>query len=66
VHEEQWHHHLQKENYIPIHELSRSDFTKQVASATFIKIAQKLDLSQWDTAIARLTESFIRIGQWFD
>ena len=66
VHDDQWHHHLEKENYVPIKELSKTDFTRQVTNATFIKTAQKLDLSEWDTAIGRLTENFIRISQWFD
>lgn len=66
VHEEQWHHHLEKENYVAINELSKTYFTRQITNATFIKIAQKLDLSEWDTAINRLTENFIRISEWFD
>lgn len=66
VHDEQWHHHLGKENYVAINELSKTDFTRQITNATFMKIAQKLDLSEWDTAIWRLTENFIRISEWFD
>jgi hypothetical protein len=66
VHDEQWHHHLRRENYVPVNELSRNDFSSQIANATFIKIARKLDLSEWDTAIGRLTENFITISQWFD
>ena len=66
VHDEQWHHHLQKENYVRVSELSKNDFSNQISNATFIKIAQKLDLSEWDTAIRRLTENFIGISQWFD
>jgi hypothetical protein len=65
VHLEQWHHHLMKENYVPVEELSKSDFTRQIKNATFIKIARKLDLSEWDTAIGRLTENFIGISAWF-
>jgi len=66
VHDEQWHHHLGKENYVAIDELSRAEFSRQITNATFIKIAGKLKLSEWDTAIGQLTENFIRIAQWFD
>jgi hypothetical protein len=66
VHDEQWHHHLKKENYVAINELSKIDFTRKITDATFIKIAQKLDLSEWNTAIGRLTENFTRISEWFD
>jgi hypothetical protein len=66
VHDEQWHHHLEEDNYELIKELSKTDYTRQIKKATFIKIAQKLDLSEWDTAIGRLTENFITISQWFD
>jgi hypothetical protein len=65
VHEEQWHHHLQKENYVRVNELSKNEFSTQITNATFIKIARKLDLAEWDTAIGRLTENFIGISQWF-
>jgi len=66
VHDEQWHHHLEKDNYELIKGLSKNDYTKQIKNATFIKIAQKLDLSEWDTAIGRLTQNFITISKWFD
>jgi len=65
VHQEQWHHHLQKENYIAVEEVSKIDFSRLIKKATFIKIARKLELSEWDTAIGRLTENFIRISEWF-
>ena len=66
VHDEQWHHHLEKENYLLIKELSKTEYTRQIKKATFIKVARKLDLSEWDTAIRQLTENFIAISQWFD
>jgi hypothetical protein len=66
VNDQQWHHHLEKENYVSINELSKTDYTRHVKEATFIKIVRKLNLSEWNTAIGRLTENFIAISQWFN
>ena len=66
VHEEQWHHHLQKENYVRVKELSKEDFSRRITNTTFIKIACRVSLAEWNTAIGRLTEKFIEISKWFD
>ncbi|HET9823736.1 MAG TPA: hypothetical protein VFP87_00305 [Chitinophagaceae bacterium] len=64
VHTEQWHHHLDEQNYLPVNTLRKDDFSDQIANATFIKLAQKLSLTEWNTAIAQLSEKFIRISHW--
>ena len=66
VHQEQWHHHLEKENYLPINALARNDFVEYVENTTFIKLAKRLSLSEWNSAIRRLSENFITISHWFD
>jgi len=62
----QWEHHLDKENYIPVKDLSQQDFASQVRERSFIKLSQKISFSQWDDAISLLTENFTQITNWLD
>lgn len=66
IHTEQWHHHFEKENYLPVKDFSAGEFAKEIQKRSFIKLAQKISFSQWDSAIIRLTENFIRITRWLN
>jgi len=64
IHEEQWHHHLDKENYLPVQDFSADDFGDQIYQSQFLKLTQKLSFSEWDDAVSRLSENFVRICRW--
>jgi hypothetical protein len=49
VHESEWEHHFEKDNYIRIYELSKESFAN-LKSRGFIKIAKKLSLEGWKIA----------------
>jgi len=50
INTEQWHHHFDKDNYVPFKELTISSFSAMLSRESFIKIAKQLDLQQWDAA----------------
>jgi hypothetical protein len=64
INEEQWHHHLEKENYLPVKNFSAQDFADHVGKRTFIKLSQKLSFSDWNNAIQLLSENFTQIAKW--
>ncbi len=50
INEEQWEHHFEGDNYILLSEMSKEYFEKSVREKSFIKIANKISLQQWDDA----------------
>ena len=45
-----WEHHFERDNYIPITDLSKNDFRELITEKPFIKLANKISLSCWDEA----------------
>jgi hypothetical protein len=64
VNEEQWHHHFEKENYLPVKNFTANAFANQIEKRSFIKLSRELSFSQWDNAIRLLSESFTGITKW--
>jgi hypothetical protein len=64
INEEEWHHHLEKENYLPVKSFTANDFADHVKKRSFIKLSIELSFSQWDNAIQLLSENFTRIALW--
>ncbi|HEY6063873.1 MAG TPA: hypothetical protein VIV35_09705 [Chitinophagaceae bacterium] len=50
VNEDQWEHHMEGANYRLLSELSKNDFEKLVREKSFVKLANKIPLQQWDAA----------------
>lgn len=59
--EDQWHHHFEKDNYLPVTINQKTEFEKEIKEKAFIKLAQKIPLEQWDNAETLLIESFNEI-----
>ena len=64
VHDEQWHHHLEPENYLPVQNFSEDDLADHILKATFLKLAKKLSFSEWNNAVEGLSQNFVRITDW--
>jgi len=64
INNEQWHHHLEKENYLPVRDFTADDFADHVKKRSFIKLSKELSFSQWDNAIQLLSENFMQIAGW--
>lgn len=66
VHEDQWHHYLEKENYKLVKEFSAADFEDHIREKPFIKLVKKLSLSHWDNAIQILSNEFVQVTKWLN
>ncbi len=62
VHEEQWHHHFETNNYIPVYEMSGPELDA-LMQKTFIKIALKFDLSKVENIDDHLLEGYKKTGR---
>jgi len=64
IHDEQWHHHFEKENYLPVKNFTAHDFADHINTRSFIKLSCQLSFLKWNDAPDLLSESFIRITNW--
>ncbi|MGB3007625.1 MAG: hypothetical protein WBC06_14005 [Chitinophagaceae bacterium] len=58
VSKDQWHHHFEKDNYLPVNNKRKNDFEMEIKQKPFIKLAKKIPLNQWDDAENLIAESF--------
>jgi len=58
---DQWEHHFEIDNYLPLDEMDNAQFKKHISNKKFIKLAKKIPLQQWDNAENILFDSFRRI-----
>jgi hypothetical protein len=64
VHSEQWHHHFENENYLPVSDFTASAFASILDKRSFLKISARTPFSQWDNAATLLSENFMKIAGW--
>jgi hypothetical protein len=64
IHEEQWHHHFEKGNYLPVKDFTENTFHDLIKERPFIKLSCQCSFSDWDIAIKLLSENFVRITKW--
>ncbi len=58
IHDEQWEHHFGEENYRSLSNTSSGQFEELVQQRSFVKLANKIPLQQWDDAPASLLAFF--------
>ena len=58
VSDDQWQHHFEENNYIPLHALDTGAIQEIVAARPFIKIAAKYPLAQWEQIPLLLNNMF--------
>ncbi len=58
---DQWEHHFEKDNYIPVKEIKEEQFERLLAQQPFIKLAQKYPLQQWNDISSRLFTEFTKL-----
>jgi hypothetical protein len=61
MNEDQWEHHFEVDNYVLLSELNKNDFEKSVREKSFVKLANKISLQQWDEAEEILLRFFKEI-----
>jgi hypothetical protein len=64
VNEDQWHHHFEKDNFLPVINFTQREFAELIRKKDFIKISSKFSLNDWDNAINLLSGNFVRIVDW--
>jgi hypothetical protein len=64
VHQEQWHHHFEKENYLALTAIGRVKFTDAVHAEGFIKLSRKMPIDSWSDSVRLLTENWSQIVHW--
>ena len=61
INEDQWEHHFEITNYLPLHSLTAYQFEEMINRKPFIKLSKKISLEQWNSAEKKLLEIFSHI-----
>jgi hypothetical protein len=48
IHEEEWEHHFETDNYVSVSTIGASSFSAEIGKKGFIKLAKKIPLEKWD------------------
>jgi hypothetical protein len=64
INDDQWNHHFEKTNYLPVKSFSSEEFIEKATERSFIKLSCKFPLTEWNDAIKLLSENFARIANW--
>ncbi len=60
IHEDEWQHHFQEDNYIPASTITLDKF-KTINEKHFFKVAKKISISEWENANEFIINSFREI-----
>jgi hypothetical protein len=63
INDDQWQHHFGSDNYIPVAELSFDSWKKLIGQNSFLKVAVKYDLSQWEQMGSLLKSAYEKAGE---
>jgi len=58
---DEWQHHFERDNYTPVKDINASEFENVLKQKSFLKLAQRIPLQQWDDTPALLATSFRRL-----
>jgi len=64
IHEDQWHHYFEKENYLPVRNFTPGEFEDHINERSFVKLSRQLSFLEWNNAPDLLSQSFKRITSW--
>jgi len=53
-----WNHHFEKDNYRSLAGISKEEFVHHIRTHSFIKLAKKISLGEWDTVPSKLAKDF--------
>lgn len=63
IQEDPWQHHFERDNYVPVAELTAEEWRRQLRQDSFLKIGHTLPLQNWEEADQLLTEDFRLLAQ---
>jgi hypothetical protein len=58
VHENQWHHHFEEDNYEPINRFEGHELNGIITRKPFVKLAVHFPLREWEQVLSRLEHAF--------
>lgn len=61
VHDSQWHHHFETDNYKEVKQMSKKELADRIGRMEFIKLSIKFPLQQWEHISGLLDKSFKEI-----
>jgi hypothetical protein len=61
INEGQWEHHFETNNYLRVSDVNRTDFEERIHKESFIKLAKKIPLEQWNDIEKKLLEIFSQL-----
>jgi hypothetical protein len=64
VSHDQWEHHFETSNYLPLNEMNETVFKNYISNKDFIKLAKRIPLGQWNDAGDILFTSFHQLIRW--
>lgn len=53
-----WQHHFERDNFLPIDELSSDAYRQMIRQKAFIKLGMRMELREWDEAEEKLTGGY--------
>lgn len=61
VHESQWHHHFEEDNYIKVNAVSRDEMAAVIQQKDFLKLAARFPLQEWQSMPGLLENTFTQL-----
>ena len=61
INHDEWEHHFEESNYFPLTKIRPVDFKKNITGNSFVKVAKKYSLQNWETLIKKLMVDFRKI-----
>ena len=61
INEDQWQHHFETSNYLPLSDIGPLKFQEKIQKGSFIKLAKKIPLEQWNEVEKKLLEIFSQL-----
>lgn len=61
IQEDPWQHHFEGDNYQPLAAMTLSEFEQKNSTRSFIKLAKKIPLQEWDQAVDILQNAFMEL-----
>jgi hypothetical protein len=66
INEDEWEHHFETSNYLPLYEMEDQLIKMHFANMRFIKLAKMFPLEEWDNAGELLFASFTKMMDWLE
>lgn len=61
INEDQWEHHFETDNYLAVSAFNRSSFEEMISKKSFVKLAKRIPLEQWNDVEKKMVEIFSQL-----